>query len=75
MDEKTNQPHEPGGCFCMGVGPQVTSMADNLWSRATNDHFRNSRVEFLKGLRSLLDDRIDKMSRSGPAKGTQVPVE
>ena len=44
-------------------------------SEATRDHFRNSRVEFLKGLRSLLDDRIAHLSRADESKGTHVNVE
>jgi hypothetical protein len=38
------------------------------------DHFRNSRIEFLKGIRSLIDRRIEELSRP-EAKGTSVPVE
>ena len=49
-------------------------MLENLVSEATRDHFRNSRVEFLKGLRSLLDERIAHLSRDG-TKGTNVNVE
>jgi hypothetical protein len=59
------------GCiFCDAVKP----LLDHLWSDATRDHFRNSRVEFLKGLRSLLDARIAHLSRE-EAKGTHVVVE
>ena len=49
-------------------------MLENLVSEATRDHFRNSRVEFLKGLRSLLDERIAHLSRE-ETKGTHVDVE
>jgi hypothetical protein len=45
-----------------------------MWSDATKDHFRNSRIEFLKGIRSLLDDRIANLSRE-EHKGTRVTVE
>ena len=39
-------------------------MLEHLWSDAdAGDHFRNSRVEFLKGIRSLIDDRIAHLSR------------
>jgi hypothetical protein len=47
---------------------------ERMWSEATRDHFRNSRVEFLKGLRSLIDDRIAHLSKD-EAKGTHVNVE
>jgi hypothetical protein len=49
-------------------------MLERMWSEATRDHFRNSRVEFLKGLRSLLDERIAHLSKEEP-KGTHVTVE
>jgi hypothetical protein len=49
-------------------------MLEHMVSEATRDHFRNSRVEFLKGLRSLLDERIARMSHQ-EAKGTHVTVE
>jgi len=42
-------------------------------SEEATGHFRQSKVEFLKGLRSLLDDRIEDMTR--PKKGTRVVVE
>jgi hypothetical protein len=45
-----------------------------LWSDATRHHFRNSRVEFLKGVRSLIDDRIARLSTEGKT-GTRVTVE
>ncbi len=64
-----------GGCVCGGAGPQATAMFRNMWSQSTQDHFRNSRVEFLKGLRSLIDQRIDRLSRHSQQKGTTVPVE
>ncbi len=59
----------------MGAGPQLTAMAKAVGPGAAFEHFRNSRLEFLKGMRSLLDARIEKMSRSEPPKGASVPVE
>ena len=59
------------GCFfCETALPLV----EKCWSEATRDHFRTSRVEFLKGIRSLLDERIAHLSKEEP-KGTHVPVE
>jgi hypothetical protein len=76
MDEKTSTAgtHEhahTGGCFFCDTAMPVL---ENLVSESTRDHFRNSRVEFLKGLRSLLDERIAHMSRA-ETKGTKVTVE
>ena len=66
---------ENPGCFCRGFGPQATAFAERMWSKATCDHFRNSRVEFLKGLRSLIDERIERLTRHAEPKGTSVPVD
>ena len=77
MDEKTagtgtgTHVHEPGCFFCNTAMPVL----ERIWSDATRDHFRTSRVEFLKGLRSLLDERIDHLSRHEEQKGTKVTVE
>ena len=69
MDETTSTRHT--GCFlCTTALP----MLENLWSDATKGHFRNSRIEFLKGIRSLIDDRIAYLSRE-ETKGTHVTVE
>jgi hypothetical protein len=62
--------HQHGCFFCTTAIPIV----ERMWSEATRDHFRNSRVEFLKGLRSLIDDRIAHLSKD-EAKGTRVTVE
>ena len=62
--------HQPGCFFCTTAIPVL----ERIWSEATRDHFRNSRVEFLKGLRSLLDERISHLSKEEP-RGTHVTVE
>lgn len=38
-------------------------------------HFRNSRIEFWKGVRALVDLRIEHIGRKGHQKGAAVPVE
>lgn len=43
-------------------------------SPAARQHLANSRVEFLKALREMLDARIEHLS-SQPQKGTKVTVE
>lgn len=60
-------------CLCMGVGPKVTSMLQ-CKSESAWEHLRNSRVEFLKAVRTLIDERIEQLSRS-QKKGTTVTVE
>jgi hypothetical protein len=73
MDEKqTAQAH---GCiFCTIVGPQLEAMMDHIWPEDTREHFRNARVEVLKGMRGLLDARIERLSKHDQ-KGTRVTVE
>ena len=74
MDEKqtTAVPH---GCFfCTVAGPQLEAMFNHLWPEETQEHFRNARVEMLKGVRSMLDARIERLSQHG-RKGTKVTVE
>jgi len=69
-----NEEQRTGGCFCHGAGPRVSDMFRSCWSEATKDHFRTSRVEFWKGLRSLIDEHIERMSRQHQ-KGSSVPVD
>jgi hypothetical protein len=73
MEEKTETaaPSRAPGCIlCETVMP----FFERCWSDATRDHFRNSRVEFLKGVRTLLDNRIARLTRE-ETKGTRVTVE
>ena len=74
MDEKTaptGTHAHAGGCFLCDT---AMPMLENLVSEATRGHFRNSRVEFLKGVRCLLDERIAHLARD-ESKGTRVTVE
>ena len=63
--------HASEGCF---VCHTAIPLMERFWSEATRDHFRTSRIEFLKGLRSMIDDRIAHLSRE-EQKGTHVTVE
>jgi hypothetical protein len=69
MEEKS-APASKGCVLCEIAMP----LLERYWSEATQDHFRNSRVEFLKGLRSLLDARIAHLTHE-ESKGTHVTVE
>jgi len=60
-------------CLCMGMGPKVTAMLQ-CKSESARQHFRNSRVEFLKAIRTLIDERIEYLSRT-QKRGTTVTVE
>ena len=70
MQNETKNADAPGCFYCLNVKP----FFKKAWSDASKDHFRTARVEFLKGMRSLLDDRIANLARH-EAKGTHVTVE
>jgi len=59
----------------MGVGPQATAALKSISLGGASEHFRKSRIEFLKGLRSMLDSRIEKLQHKEQKKGTSVPVD
>ena len=70
--EEPRMDHE---CFCMGAGPQV-SAALKMGSEKTRQHFRTARIEFLKGLRNLIDERIETLSQdTGAQKGAKIEVD
>jgi hypothetical protein len=59
-------------CLCREVVDTVREFLGI--SPAARQHLANSRVEFLKALREMLDARIEHLS-SQPQKGTKVAVE
>jgi hypothetical protein len=72
MEEKTAEGQtSQSGCFFCTMLPLI----ERRWSEATRGHFKNSRIEFLKGMRSLIDDRIAHLSKEEEPKGTRVTVE
>jgi hypothetical protein len=38
-------------------------------------HFRNARIEVLKGVRQMIDARIDYLNRKSQGAGKHIPVE
>ncbi len=63
------------GCVCGGKGPVFSQMLRMMMpSDAANEHFKNASLEFLKGFRELLDQRIQSLSQK-KSKGTKVNVE
>jgi hypothetical protein len=74
MDEKTTAQPQVGCFFCNVAAPQISALLDHVWPEQTHEHFRNARVEALKGIRSLLDARIERLSQQ-PPKGTKLTVE
>ena len=74
--QRSAHQHEPAqGCFfCDIAAPQINAFLDHVWPQNTREHFRNARIEMLKGVRSMLDARIDRLSKQNP-KGATIPVE
>lgn len=70
-----NEPLSSAECLCMGMGPQVSAVL-KMGSSKTREHFRTARIEFLKGVRTLLDERIESLSKEAPSKkGAKIAVD
>lgn len=81
MDEQQSTSHQGAhqhahnGCFiCQVAAPQIEAFLDHVWPKDTREHFRNARIEMLKGMRGMLDARIEHLSKQAP-KGAKVTVE
>jgi hypothetical protein len=62
-------------CLCQGAGPTLTEMIRRMAPPPeARRHFESARVEFLKGLRTLIDARIERRSRP-KARGQSINVE
>ena len=72
---KPRQAESHPGCYCMGAGPTLSKLV--AWFEPpgeAGEHFRQARIEMLRGIRALIDHRIETLSRTG-TKGTRVTVE
>ena len=74
-DEKTTTDAGCAGCFCGGAGPAFSEFIHKLGPpEGARKHFDSARIEFLKGLRALIDARIERLS-GHETQGTKVSVE
>jgi hypothetical protein len=65
-------PLHTGPCPCQQIADGIRQLLGV--PESAKQHLANSRVEFLKALRAVLDARIEHLS--GPAaKGTKVAIE
>jgi hypothetical protein len=74
MEEKqtASGPQAHSGCFVCGT---VLPFLEKLrFPDDTRQHFRNSRVEFLKAMRTIIDHKISHLSPD-EGRGTHVTVE
>lgn len=77
MNNKTrrNQKQRCGLCLCQGAGPALSDLLRRLGPPAeARRHFDTARLEFLKGLRAVLDARIEQCAKPR-AKGEKISVE
>ena len=76
-DQQSTQP-SPGQpviherCLCREIVDQFREVFGV--SPKVREHFVNSRIEFLKGIRAIIDNRIEHLS-SPHQHGTKIAVE
>lgn len=65
----------PIDAFCDAIRDTLHQIADFVTPpRSARDHFRESRIEVLKGIRDIVDHRIDRLSRRS-SQGARVSVD
>lgn len=75
MEDKASEAENPRyeGCLCREIGAHLSAVF-GVKSEEAKDHLRNARVEMLKAVRSIIDERIEHLSGTAH-KGTKVAVE
>ncbi len=72
---KTSPKQESGACLCYGAGPALSELLRRIGPpEQARRHFDAARVEFLKGLRALIDARIEQVSKARN-KGEKIELE
>ena len=70
--QNATQPLIQERCLCREIVNQVREAFGV--SPEVREHFTNSRIEFLKGIRAVIDSRIEHLSNTGQ-RGTKIAVE
>lgn len=70
--QNAGQPAIHQRCLCREVLEQVREHLS--LSPEIREHFTNSRIEFLKGVRAVIDSRIEHLSSKSP-RGAKIAVE
>lgn len=74
-DQSKTHESSCGECLCQGAGPAFSELLRRLGPPPeARRHFDAARVELLKGLRSLIDQRINDISKH-ETKGASITVE
>lgn len=77
MNKRTNKSSkQPTGlCLCQGLGPGFSDLLRRLGPpEQARQHFETARLEILKGLRAIIDARIQQVSKRRD-RGQKIPVE
>ena len=73
--EQTQAKRE-ANCFCGTIRKGLEEAAEMFLPPETAcNHFREARIEFLRGIRDIVDQRIERLSRNKSAGGTRIVVE
>ena len=70
--QNATQPLIQERCLCRELVNQFREAFDV--SPKVREHFTNSRIEFLKGIRAVIDSRIEHLANTG-RRGTKIAVE
>jgi hypothetical protein len=70
--QNATQPVTHERCLCREFVEQVRELFGV--SPEVKEHFTNSRVEFLKAIRAVIDSRIEHLSKSSQ-RGAKIAVE
>jgi hypothetical protein len=62
-------------CFCHGAGPRITQKTREFRTKTCAEHFRTAGVEFLKGIRTIVDLGIDHLAHEAETRGASINVE
>ena len=78
-DHNHTTANEQYACWCKEINEELAKLSNMVKglgpSNQVKEHFRNSKVEFLKGVRRMIDEKIERAQSSGASHGTTVPVE
>jgi hypothetical protein len=70
--QNATRPLSQERCLCREIVNQLREAFGV--SPKVREHFTNSRIEFLKGIRAVIDSRIEHLSNAGQ-RGTKIAVE
>jgi hypothetical protein len=72
--KRTSKTSDPQ-CLCFGVGPALSELLRRLGPpEGARKHFETARLEILKGIRAILDARIEQVSKRN-RKGEKIEIQ